>query len=124
MAILRIEELEAYIKYIYKKNPETQYSLKKLKSSLESFGVENTMQDVSLLHSELYDPNPHFSDDDPGYDMNSDFPVIPVDSDENLEEDIRTMRNLNLQVNKENTHYIAKLYGDGLDDFYNDEKFR
>jgi len=120
MAILRIEELEAYIKYIYKKIPETQYSLKKLKSSLESFGVENKMEDISLLHSELYDPNPHFSDDDPGYDMNSDFPVLPEEDD--LQCDIRTMRNL--EVNSENTHFIGRLYGDGLDDFYNDEQFR
>ena len=119
MAILRLEELEAYIKFIYKKHPETQYSLKKLKDCLKSYNVNNNNEDVSLLHLQLYDPAPYFSEDDDGYSMNNDFPVLPEDL---LEDDIMSMRRL--EVSSENTALIGKLYGDGLDEFYNDERFR
>lgn len=60
MAVLRLDELEAFIEYVYKLDPTTQYSTTKLKSQLKSFNIENSAEDINLLHEKLYLNDLHF----------------------------------------------------------------
>ncbi len=130
MAILHLEELEAYIKWIYSKFPETKYSSRKLTKKLRELNVENAQEDITLLHGDLYikDLNVVSSDDidsSYGYSMNDDEPFMhnAVEVEEDADDDY-PFKHKPLEVSADNTAMLAKLYGDGLDDFYNDERFR
>lgn len=109
MPILRIEELEAYIKWVYAKHPQTQYSTKALTTHLRLLNVNNPAQDINLLHESLFEPTVQGQDD------------VPLISD--IEEEI-DLRNFDPTLTLDNTRLIGQLYGQGLDDFYNDQLFR
>ena len=109
MAILRIEELEAYIRWLYKQDPTSQYSTKVLTKHLRLLNVNNPPEDIYLLHESLFEPTVQGEKD------------VPLISD--IEEEI-DLRNFNPNLVLDNTKLLAQLYGEGLDEFYNDQAFR
>lgn len=115
MAILHLEELEAFIKWVYLTYPDSQYSTKTLQAKLNQHGVDNSVEDIRLLHEQLYEND--FSLEAEGYS----YPAIEVvtkedEDDEDFPEGFGCL--------SENALTKGQLYGQGLDDFYREQAFR